>query len=56
MAPTVITFLAVPGDWIVSGLPKLPSLAPPPALPAENTMTKGCEPETLGSASRTAAS
>ena len=56
MAPTVITFLAVAGDWMESGSPPEPSSAPLPALPAPNTKSTGWEPVTSGSASRTAAS
>src|SRR5690349_19383848 len=55
-APTVITFLALAGDWILSGVPPVPSSAPWPALPAAKTHSNGCEPDTVGSASRTAAS
>ena len=56
MAPTVMTFLAVPGDCTVSALPEAPLSSPPPELPAEKTKRSGCEPGTLGNASRTAAS
>ena len=55
-APTVMTFLAVAGDRMVSATPPKPSLSPPPELPAENTNSTGCEPVTVGNASRTAAS
>ncbi len=56
MAPTVITFLAVPGERTVSGSPLSPELSPPAPLPAGNTNNNGCDPVTPGSASRTAAS
>src|ERR1039457_2349050 len=56
MAPTVMTFLAVPGELIVSALPAPPSEFPPPLLPAEKTSNSGWEPVTVGSASPTAAS
>ena len=56
MAPTVMTFLAVPGVLMVSAFPALPSELPPPLLPAEKTSNSGWEPRTVGNASRTAAS
>ena len=56
IAPTVITFFAVPGELIESALPPLPSSLPSPLFPAANTKSTGCEPVTNGSASRTAAS
>ena len=44
-APTVMTFLAVPGDKIVSAdCRRAPSSSPPPSLPAANTNSTGCEP------------
>ena len=46
MAPTVMTFFAVPGA----------SIPPPPELPPANTASSGWEPSTAGKASRTAAS
>jgi hypothetical protein len=55
-APTVMTFLALAGDKMLSGNPPCPSKSPKPSLPAANTNSSGCDPVTSGSASRTAAS
>src|SRR6267378_2624059 len=54
IAPTVITFLAVPGEKMVSGSPPCPESSPllgGPTLPAGNTNSNGCEPVTRGRAS-----
>ena len=37
IAPTVITFLAVPGAGMLSGSPTVPLVLPKPLLPAANT-------------------
>src|SRR5436309_5538212 len=46
VAPTVITFFAVAGDWMVSLSPPSPESLPAPELPAEKTNKTGCEPVT----------
>src|SRR6266487_1311630 len=58
-APTVITFLAVAGERMVSGSPPCPESSPllgAPTLPAAKTNNNGCEPVIRGKASRVAAS
>ena len=55
-APTVTTFLALPGERRLSGRPPRPLSPPTPSLPAANTYKMGWSPVTSGSASRTAAS
>ena len=52
IAPTAITFFALAGDAIESGLPLPPLGSPLPELPAEKTASNGCGPVTPGSASK----
>ncbi len=55
-APTVRTFLALPGAETVPRKPPTPLSPPPPELPAANTNRTGCSPDCSGSASREAMS
>ena len=55
-APTVMTFLALPGVLMLSKSPPCPLSPPKPLLPALKTYRMGWSPDFSGKASRTAAS